>query len=541
MDKLGAIGTTLGALALAASILGSQAGSAAAHTSRGEAAPAKYSFQLIASPKDTTFTQLLGINTHDTIAGYFGSGMTVNGTLHPNKGFTFRQPSSFTDENFPNSVQTQVIGIDNAGDTGGFYIDAGGNTHGFLSTGGTYSTVDLPGTTFNQILGLNNRGQAAGFFQDGNGNAHGYVHEPDGSFLVLPIPNSTATGINDSGAVVGFTQPISTTSNGFLWQNGKQSTLDYPGSTFTQPFGENNKGDIVGTYTDSGGVGHGFLYHKGNFSSVDVPASTSTVINGINDAGQFVGFFTDVAGNTVGFVANPSDGDDIALYTSLKGSNEVPGPGSSVGGGTADLLLDPRTHRLCYSIAVGGLAGTPTMAHIHSGAAGTTGAVVVPFTAPTQGYSNGCMTIASDLASSLLQTPGNFYVNVHTTDFPGGAARGQLSNGLTMTTASLLASSVTLTSSLNPAELGTSLTFSGQVTPSQATGQVNVYDNTSSTPKLVGTATISSGGMWSLALPAFTTNSLSQGTHRLSAMYQGDGTYQASTSTTLTQTITAHF
>jgi hypothetical protein len=31
-------------------------------------------------------------------------------------------PNHFTDENFPNSDQTQVIGINKRGDTDGFYI-----------------------------------------------------------------------------------------------------------------------------------------------------------------------------------------------------------------------------------------------------------------------------------------------------------------------------------------------------------------------------------------------------------------------------------
>ncbi len=429
MFNLGSIGTPLGALALAAGILAGQAGSVAAHEGQQAGmAPAKYSFLLVASPEDTTFTQLLGINQRLAIAGYFGSGEAVNGTLHPNKGFTLNPPSRFADENYPDSTQTQVIAINNQGATAGFYVDRAKATHGFVNAGGMFSTVDLPGTTFNQILGLNNRGQAAGFYQDAGGTSHAYVYESDGSFLVLPIANSTATGIDDSGAVIGFTQPISTTSNGFLWQNGHESTLDYPGSTFTQPFGENNHGQIVGTYNDAAGNTHGFLYQKGKFESIDVPGSTSTVINGINDSGRFVGFFTDVAGNTVGFLASPTDGDDIALYAQLKGANEVPGPGAAAGGGTAELLLDARTHRLCYSIAVGGLPGTPMMAHIHQGAAHQSGSVVVQFMAPTLGASNGCMVISGSLTAMILQQPSSFYVNVHTSpDFLKGAARGQLS------------------------------------------------------------------------------------------------------------------
>jgi hypothetical protein len=40
-------------------------------------------FQMVISPGDNTFTQLLGIKNGGTIAGYFGDGTVV-----PNNGFT---------------------------------------------------------------------------------------------------------------------------------------------------------------------------------------------------------------------------------------------------------------------------------------------------------------------------------------------------------------------------------------------------------------------------------------------------------------------
>ena len=77
-------------------------------------------------------------------------------------------PDSFTTENFQGAVQTQVTGINNAGDTSGFYIDSGGVNHGFLQTNGNFSTVDFPGNPLvDQVLGLNNKGQAAGYFMTG--------------------------------------------------------------------------------------------------------------------------------------------------------------------------------------------------------------------------------------------------------------------------------------------------------------------------------------------------------------------------------------
>ncbi len=422
------LGLSLGALALATGLLGSQAGLASAHYYKPahQWTPTRYAYQLLASPHDPTFTQLLGINDHQLIAGYDGSGQTVDGKLHPNKGFTLMLPSTFTPENYPMSAQTQVIGVNNRGDNDGFYIDQAGATHGFLNVGGNFTTVDLPGTTFNQLLGLNNRGQEAGFFQDANGQNHGYIRERDGSFLVLPIPNSQATGINDFGVVIGFTQPTTTTSDGFIWQNGVTQTLDVPNSTFTQPLGENNEGQVVGTYNDADGNAHGFVYSRGHFQTVDVPGSTGTVINGISNSGRIVGFFVDAAGNTVGFVGTPTNARVITMVASLLGKNEVPNAGDANGGGTAILTLDPSRDTISYTIAVAGLQGTITMAHIHMGAAGASGPVVVPFMAPVQGSITGSITVSNSLFYSIKQNPAGFYVNVHTSSFPGGAARGQL-------------------------------------------------------------------------------------------------------------------
>lgn len=67
-----------------------------------------YQFKTHNNNTDPTFNQLLGINNHGVIAGYFGSGTVVNGKLHPNKGYTLSQPyaqGNYTNENFPGSVQ----------------------------------------------------------------------------------------------------------------------------------------------------------------------------------------------------------------------------------------------------------------------------------------------------------------------------------------------------------------------------------------------------------------------------------------------------
>jgi CHRD domain len=108
----------------------------------------------------------------------------------------------------------------------------------------------------------------------------------------------------------------------------------------------------------------------------------------------------------VGFVGTPTTAQVVPLFASLQGANEVPGPGSPDGGGTALLILDPSGNQVCYSLAVAGVAGTVSMAHIHQGAASMTGPVVVQFLPPTQGSVSGCLTIAHDLLVNLVRTPG---------------------------------------------------------------------------------------------------------------------------------------
>jgi hypothetical protein len=121
-----------------------------------------FAFQTVMDPGDPNFTQLLGIDNASTIAGYFGDGTVV-----PNNGFTLVLPNSFTPENFPGSVQTQVVGINNEDETVGFWIDTAGVRHGFTDVGGTFHPVNNPNTaTVTQLLGVNDGGRAAGYWSD---------------------------------------------------------------------------------------------------------------------------------------------------------------------------------------------------------------------------------------------------------------------------------------------------------------------------------------------------------------------------------------
>ena len=91
---------------------------------------------------------------------------------------------------------------------------------------------------------------------------------------------------------------------------------------------------------------------------------------------------------------------------------------------------DPTT--LCYVLLVDKI-GTAVAAHIHEGAAGTNGPVVVNLAAPADGNAADCLTegeagkfVGDQTVAEILANPGNYYVNVHNAEYPGGAIRGQL-------------------------------------------------------------------------------------------------------------------
>ncbi|GAC1366571.1 MAG: hypothetical protein NVSMB42_26630 [Herpetosiphon sp.] len=117
-------------------------------------------------------------------------------------------------------------------------------------------------------------------------------------------------------------------------------------------------------------------------------------------------------------------------YTAmLKGANETPKPGSPGATGTGTFTLDSTTYELCYSLKVSGLQLPAAKTHIHRGAAGVAGPVVVPFTsAPdANGNATGCVKATEAVADEIMANPANFYVNVHNAAYPDGAMRGQLS------------------------------------------------------------------------------------------------------------------
>ncbi|GAA0305250.1 CHRD domain-containing protein [Sphingomonas oligophenolica] len=116
--------------------------------------------------------------------------------------------------------------------------------------------------------------------------------------------------------------------------------------------------------------------------------------------------------------------DPVTIKVAMTGAAEVPA-GDPDGTGTASVTIDAAKGQVCYTLSVAGI-DTATMAHIHKGAAGVAGPVVVPLDPPATGSSTGCKPVDPAVIAAILATPSDYYVNIHNAAFPKGALRGQL-------------------------------------------------------------------------------------------------------------------
>jgi hypothetical protein len=123
-------------------------------------------------------------------------------------------------------------------------------------------------------------------------------------------------------------------------------------------------------------------------------------------------------------------GSALTFIGEIRGSNEVPA-NSSAAVGAYFITLD-FANNLTWEVTTSGIA-SPTLSHIHSAVAGVNGPVVVNFAtsaaAIPNGRTKGTIQLTEQLAASIRLNPAAFYVNVHSSAFPGGELRGQLTTG----------------------------------------------------------------------------------------------------------------
>lgn len=116
----------------------------------------------------------------------------------------------------------------------------------------------------------------------------------------------------------------------------------------------------------------------------------------------------------------------LNYQATLAGTNEVP-PNVSAATGTATLTLSADETHVSATVTYSGLVAGSTAAHIHVAPAGSPGPVVIPLSGAT-GVTSGSFQVVDAAVTPTQVTDlrsGTWYVNVHSTTYPGGEIRGQ--------------------------------------------------------------------------------------------------------------------
>ncbi|GGE05203.1 CHRD domain-containing protein [Tsuneonella deserti] len=111
----------------------------------------------------------------------------------------------------------------------------------------------------------------------------------------------------------------------------------------------------------------------------------------------------------------------------LTGANEA-GGGDPDGYGRAEISVSDGFGQVCWEIKDLRGIGPVTAAHIHAGRAGVNGPPVLTLEKSNEGIWQGCKDGAEWTQNRLQGNPADFYVNVHTAEYPNGAIRGQLTD-----------------------------------------------------------------------------------------------------------------
>ena len=303
-----------------------------------------------------------GINNNGQIAGFYTIGSTHHAFLYNNGTFSNFDPPCYTVSvngisdsgqivgwcsgpasfiyngsavtwiNFPGGSFTTAFGISS---NGAYVVGTYGlaPTHGFLDSGGVYTTIDYPSAVETFPVGVNDSGTVVGFYYDAANGRHSFLYK-DGVFTTLVAPSATDTevvGINNSGTVVGYSNG-STAYQSFLYNDGIFTTFNMSGlpSGIYQvlPSGINDNDAIIGTYADAGANVHGFLYPSG----VQGYVNPKYLIMGVSYAppggsASSVSYqTTNVVGNTSTITSSFQNG--FTVTTSISATVGVPGVSS---------------------------------------------------------------------------------------------------------------------------------------------------------------------------------------------------------------------
>ncbi len=192
-----------------------------------------------------------GINDTGHIVGASGTAFLHDGTMHE-----LPTPGGNGGAHAINS-QGQVAGF--------FWVTGGATTHAFRGTPAAATDLGTNGGTSSNALGINDAGDVVGYYVDG-GNKRLFLYRNGAmqNIGTLGGADGQAHAINSAGVVVGIDRNASNAIRAFLWDGTMRdlnALLDASsqGWTLTRATDINNNNVIVGQGLAPGGEYHAFI------------------------------------------------------------------------------------------------------------------------------------------------------------------------------------------------------------------------------------------------------------------------------------------
>lgn len=222
------------------------------------------------------------------------------------------------------------------------YINPGTPAEGDVGTYWVKNLGTLGGLT-STATAVNASGQVVGYSETAAGETHAFLFS-GGTMTDLGTlggTHSIATGINASGNIVGYSQTASGEFRAFIYSGNTMQPLPTLGGVDGFAYAINDSGVVVGEAQTASGDFHAFSYSAGSIVDLGVlPGGSYSAANAVNASGQIAGY------------AQGANGLDHAfLYTGgvMTDLGALPGDAASVG-----MSINDSGHVAGYSFSATG-------------------------------------------------------------------------------------------------------------------------------------------------------------------------------------------